>query len=85
MSVRPGHVIFADNEYEKQGLDKANGSGQHKLVGGPLEMTAGGPMGQPQTSVLQTNDTYILHIGPPIICFGPVKFYLTGPKGPPII
>ncbi len=67
------------------GLDKANGPGQQKLVGGPLEMTAGGPMGPPQTSVLQTNNTYILHVGRPIICFGPVKFYPTGPKGSPII
>ncbi len=44
---------------DTSGLDKANGPGQHKLVGGPLEMIAGGPMGPPQTSVLQTNNTYI--------------------------
>ncbi len=68
-----------------QGSDKADGPGQHKLVGGPLEMTAGGPMGPPQTSVFQTNNMYILHVGPPIICFRPVKFYSTGPKGPPVI
>ncbi len=28
-----------------------DGPGQHKLVGGPLEMTARGPMGPPQTFV----------------------------------
>ncbi len=56
-------------ESDDAGLDKANGqsSGQHKLVGGPLEMTAGDPIGPPQTSVLQTNNMYILHVGPPII------------------
>ncbi len=43
------------------------------------------PDGKPQTSVWQTNNTYILHVGPPIICFRPVTFYSTGPKGAPII